>query len=138
MLKGDKIKYRDGIGCCIWQVMKNKDGSEDGGLCFDFSANEIDEMITLLQDLKTREPKEFDYTESDKWDQFQKERESKWWYRLKTKLDDLSIQFSPFCWKFGTLWVTKKVRAERKGKGELMYSVIDGINLGPLTITWWR
>lgn len=70
-LRGDKVEYEDGIGCCIWYPLfpteeekaaaaynEGIDGldDEDTGICFDFSFDDIDDMIALLQDLKTAEP----------------------------------------------------------------------------------
>lgn len=43
--RGEKVSYPDGIGCCIWIPI---DEEEDTGICFDFSADEIDDMIYLL------------------------------------------------------------------------------------------
>lgn len=54
-LRGEKIKYPDGVGCCIWFPMG--EGEDEGtGLCFDFSADELDDMIELLTELKEIEP----------------------------------------------------------------------------------
>lgn len=36
--------------------MTNDADDEDCGLCYDFSFDDIDELIALLQDLKTAEP----------------------------------------------------------------------------------
>lgn len=43
--RGEKVSYPDGIGCCIWIPI---DEEEDTGICFDFSADAIDDMIYLL------------------------------------------------------------------------------------------
>ena len=50
-LRGDKVKYKDGIGCCVWYPL---DGDENSGICFDFSFSDIDDFITLLGKLKKR------------------------------------------------------------------------------------
>ena len=52
-LRGEKVKYPDGIGCAIWYPF---DDMEDAGICFDFPAEDIDDLIALLQELKTLEP----------------------------------------------------------------------------------
>jgi len=43
--RGDKVSYPDGEGCCIWTPI---DENEDSGICFDFAAEDIDDMIYLL------------------------------------------------------------------------------------------
>ena len=51
----DKVKYDDGIGCCIWEIFNPK--TPDTGLCWDFSFKDLDTIIYLLQQLKTLKPK---------------------------------------------------------------------------------
>jgi hypothetical protein len=46
-IKAEKILYSDGIGCTIWY---------EPGLCLDFDFEDIDDMISLLQQLKEVEP----------------------------------------------------------------------------------
>jgi hypothetical protein len=57
-LRGEKVKYPDGIGCCVWYPFPNEDGEddEDAGLCFDFGYDDIDDLIALLQEMKVTEP----------------------------------------------------------------------------------
>jgi hypothetical protein len=43
--RGDKVKYPDGEGCCLWVPI---DEDEDTGICFDFVPEDIDDMIYLL------------------------------------------------------------------------------------------
>jgi len=50
-LRGDKWKYKDGIGCCVWYPF---DDNEDSGICFDFSFDDIADFIVLLEKLKRR------------------------------------------------------------------------------------
>lgn len=45
----EKIKYPDGIGCCIWKPFE---GLEDAGIAWDFEYDDIDEIIELLELLK--------------------------------------------------------------------------------------
>lgn len=59
-LRADKIKYPDGVGCCIWYPLP---GTEDAGICFDFRANDIPDIIKLLQTLQDAEPDEFEEDE---------------------------------------------------------------------------
>ena len=53
-LRADKITYPDGIGCCVWYplVERGKVEDEETGICFDFSYDDIDDFIKLLQKLK--------------------------------------------------------------------------------------
>ena len=48
-LRGEKVRYEDGVGCCVWYPMP---GTEETGLCFDFSESDIDDLIALLWRLK--------------------------------------------------------------------------------------
>ena len=50
----DKVKYKDGIGCCIWQIFDKK--TPDSGLCWDFEYKDLDTIISLLRKLKTIKP----------------------------------------------------------------------------------
>lgn len=69
-LCGDKIRFRDGVGCCIWYPFITEDDPEDlsSGICFDFSANDLDDMIALLTKLKEVEPDEYIEDEEEKED----------------------------------------------------------------------
>jgi len=56
-LRGEKIKYRDGIGCCIWYPFPCEEGEEEeSGICFDFDNDDIDDLIGLLKKIKKTEP----------------------------------------------------------------------------------
>ena len=49
------MKYPDGIGCCIWYPMSDTGNDEEGaGLCFDFAADDLDDMIAILNVMKIR------------------------------------------------------------------------------------
>lgn len=63
-LRGDKIQYHDGVGCCIWYPLADDDGILGGaGLCFDFSADDIPDMIKLLQTLQDADADVFEEDE---------------------------------------------------------------------------
>jgi hypothetical protein len=53
--RGEKVAYPDGVGCCIWIPI---DEEEDTGICFDFDAADIDDMIYLLIALREAEAEE--------------------------------------------------------------------------------
>ena len=67
-LRGDKVTYPDGIGCCVWYPIGEEPEDEDVGICFDFPLEDIDNIIGLLQELKVTdakpyvEPPERDYS----------------------------------------------------------------------------
>ncbi len=51
--KGEAIRYKDGVGCCIWELL----GEDiDGGICFDYSLEDTDNIIELLKELKRIDP----------------------------------------------------------------------------------
>jgi len=58
-LRGEKVRYEDGVGCCIWYPLPG-DGDEETGLCFDFSESDIDDLIALLWRLKYAPAKPLD------------------------------------------------------------------------------
>ncbi|MFX0084337.1 MAG: hypothetical protein ACFFAU_01585 [Candidatus Hodarchaeota archaeon] len=51
----EKVKYLDGIGCCIWYHISKK--NKDVGICWDFSYKDIDKIIGLLKKLKKIKPR---------------------------------------------------------------------------------
>jgi hypothetical protein len=62
-LRAEKIEYHDGTGCCIWYPLGAEEGEdydEETGICFDFSYEDIDDMIQLLQSLKEIQAKKFE------------------------------------------------------------------------------
>lgn len=61
-IRAEKIKcLPDGEEwCCIWRTFPDAD--EDMGLCWDFLAKDLDDLITLLQELRDSEPEPYDET----------------------------------------------------------------------------
>lgn len=59
-IRGDKVKYPDGIGCCIWHPFPD---DENTGVCWDFEFEDIDDIINLLITLKEAEPEIYKETE---------------------------------------------------------------------------
>ena len=51
-LRGDKVRFKDGVGCCIWYPMGD---DEDTGMCFDIDGDDLDDAINLLIDLREAE-----------------------------------------------------------------------------------
>lgn len=63
-IRGEKILYEDGIGCCVWYPFG--EGEDEGtGLCWDFSHDDIDDLIALLQEMRDAEPKIYGEPEND-------------------------------------------------------------------------
>ncbi|HBD93201.1 MAG TPA: hypothetical protein DC057_03420 [Spirochaetia bacterium] len=60
--RGEKVLYPDGIGCCIWLPL---DEYEDTGLAFDFSYDDIDDIINMLQLIRGVEPEIYKEDESE-------------------------------------------------------------------------
>ena len=59
-LCGEKIAYPDGIGYSIWYPS----GDEPTGVCFDFSADDINDLLHLLLELRSREAVEYHRAEA--------------------------------------------------------------------------
>ena len=55
-IRANKVKYSDGIGCCIWQPFTNKKEDEGVGLCWDFSFSDIDDILKVLTQVKKAQP----------------------------------------------------------------------------------
>lgn len=57
-LRAEKIEYPDGVSCCVWRPFAG--GDEDTGLCWDFPADELDDLIALLEQLRDAPAEEYD------------------------------------------------------------------------------
>ena len=142
-LRGDKIKYKDRINCTLWKPFKHSgitdEEDEESGLSWDFSFEDIDDLLELIKKLKESEPDIYDYKSKEHldWEKFenkQKVRDEKWWYKIYQFLKDITFQFAPFDWKLTTMLVFKKSPSNKK----LMYTWVSGFVFGPFTITWGR
>jgi hypothetical protein len=51
----EKVKYKDGVGCCIWYIIDEK--KPDTGLCWDFEYKDLDTILDLLHQLKKAKPR---------------------------------------------------------------------------------
>lgn len=134
-IRGEKVKYPDGIGYAIWQLLKDsKDEDDEGtGLCFDFPDYELEDILKIITEMKDAEPDIYehdpDYEESQR---KRKETEKKWWKKLHKSVEDIGIQLTPFDWNFHRFLVSKKVPL---GK-EYGYQVCKGFYFGPFCVTW--
>lgn len=134
-LRGEKIAYKDGTGCCIWTPFKKDGGDEEPGLCFDCNADDLEDLRKLVHTLIEAKPDVFvedpEFEENErKW----KEKEKKLWYRIYDKLRDFSFCFTPFEWRFTSLLVD---RPQNHGI-LLVFQLCEGFRFGPFTVTWPR
>jgi hypothetical protein len=58
-LRGDKIRYKDGVGHCVWYPLSTDKEEEMTGICFDFPGEDIEDFIKLLQILQNATPDEY-------------------------------------------------------------------------------
>lgn len=136
-LRGEKITYKDGTGCCIWIPLKEvEEGEEEGGgICFDFSADQIPDLKKLAEVLEQADPDIFVPDPEEEKHRAEWERKEKTWqYKVKDFLDDFTIAFSPFDWRFSRLFVSRPV----EHKKQLHYQLCNGFMFGPFTVTWPR
>ncbi len=54
---GEKVKFPDGVGVCIWEPLDPKE--PEVGICFDFAEEDIDDLINLLRQLKEAKARVF-------------------------------------------------------------------------------
>ena len=134
-LRGEKITYKDGTGCCIWYPLKEaKEGEEESsGICFDLSAEDLPDLKDLATTLEKAEadiyvPDPEEEAREAKW----RKKEETRWYKFTDWLSNISLSITPFEWKFRTFWVSRPVAH----KNMLTHRICHGIVFGPLTITW--
>lgn len=48
-LRGNKLQDHEGTWICVWYPFP---GDEDAGLCFDLAADDVNDMISLLTQLR--------------------------------------------------------------------------------------
>lgn len=134
-LRGEKILYKDGVGCCIWIPFKKDSDTieEEPGLCFDFSGEDLPALRDLAHSLMEAVADEYiEDPEQVKLEQEWKAKENKWWYKVKEWLGDIHIGISPFEWRFTTFMVTRPVNHKRM----LMFQWCKGFIFGPLRVCW--
>jgi len=61
-LRGEKVRYEDGVGVCVWIPFVDDDGviDEDVGSCMDFIEEDLDDLILLLEELRDMEAEDYD------------------------------------------------------------------------------
>ena len=69
-LRADKTQYPDGVGCCLWRIFPGHGTGDDEhvGVCWDFPAEELDDLVAMLQELKDA-PVDDVYEESEEVEQ---------------------------------------------------------------------
>ena len=60
-LRGDKVRFDRGVEYCVWYPIVGED--EEAGVCFDFPAADIDDLIDLLCVMKGAEAEEYEKKE---------------------------------------------------------------------------
>lgn len=60
----EKVRYKDGVGCCIWYIIDKKNPND--GLCWDFEYKDLNKIIELLQELKKIKPRIYKETKNGK------------------------------------------------------------------------
>lgn len=145
-LRGDKITYPDGTGCCIWipfkkekdpDIIEQQQGcpaeKEEPGLCFDFSASDLEDLRQLAHILIEAEPDTYvPDPKHEAYEEKRKKQEKLWWHKVKEWLEDIHIGISPFEWRFTTFLVSRPVNHKRM----LMFQWCKGFIFGPLRVTW--
>lgn len=131
---GEKILYPDGEGCCIWLYMKDKEGKEMSGICFDFPGDDIDKISELLVKLKEEKATVYEPDpEQEERERKYEEKQKKWWVKALNKIDDIGVHFTPFDWAFRRWLITRPVQP--KGAHKLR-KWCKGFAVGPFTVTW--
>jgi hypothetical protein len=121
MIKFEKTQYENGIVLCTLIDVKSEE--DDGGHCFDFNEKDIDEVMSVLNKLKTAKPEIYIQSKEEKLE-IQKEKlfESKWYVKFYRLIENFSLSCSPFDWGFGVEPFT--------------FRVVSGVKAGPFTITF--
>lgn len=131
MIKCQKVKYKDGVSYCIYHPLEK---DEESGICFDFPEQDIGQLISLLQEYKTKEPEI--YEEDEEYETRLKvieEKHNKWYYKLWEKyLENISISINFFDWNLKFILIGRK----KVFGNETVYAICRGIALGPIIITW--
>lgn len=133
-MRGNKIKYNDGIGCTIWIPFKEEGEDESVGCCFDFPDDYSDDLLNLVTEMKMSEPDT--YIEDPKYEEHKKKieiKEAKLWYKIYQKVQDIGITIAPFDWKFRVFLISRPIAS--KGYGYL-FKLCKGFVFGPITVTW--
>lgn len=61
-LRGEKVQYDDGIGCCVWEPFPDEK-DDSFGLCWDFSFSDIEDLQKLIETLKAISPERIVHVE---------------------------------------------------------------------------
>lgn len=134
---GEKIRYPDGEGCCIWTYITDEDGKETSGICYDFPAEDIDQISKLLEKLKAEEATVYEPDpDQERREREHDRRERSWWRRIHRLIEDIGLHVTPFDWRFSTHIITRPVGGG--GSLGLVYKWCEGFSLGPVTVTWGR
>jgi hypothetical protein len=131
--RGEKVRYPDGVGCCIWKLLKSDD-EDSSGICFDFPYDERDDVLKVVLGLEKDEEKVYEPDpDYEAFEAKRKDREKKWWWKLHKSVEDIGIQVVPFDWRFNTFLVTRPVSLKGDGYAGKW---CKGFHFGPFVVTW--
>ena len=137
-LRGEKVTYKDGTGCCIWTPFpkdneKDDEEAEEAGICFDFSASSLSDLKELAETLKNAEADIFIPDPKDEeFEEMWAKKEASTWYKITEWLENISFSISPFYWRFTKLIITRPVTHGNA----LAKQWCHGFYFGPFTVTW--
>jgi len=129
--RGEKIRYSDGVGCCVWKLL-NKDDEDSSGDYFDFPYEERQDVVRVVLSLDDDEEKIYE-PECKEYQGKLEERRKKWWWRLHRALVDVGIQIVPFDWQVRCFLIT---RTTASTSGMPVSKWCKGFHVGPLVVTW--
>lgn len=134
-IRGYKVKYSHGVLCTVSTTVE--DDEKGIPLCYDFYGDNLKDVKYVVD--KLCEIPADEYVPDPDYEKFKEEqeiKESKWWYKVMEALEDIGIHFTPFNWKFQSIFVTRPV-PDSKNEG-LNFKLCGGFYLGPFTITWMK
>jgi len=129
-IRGYKTKYKDGIS---YTLSINYSEEEDFGICLDIPEEDWEDIINMITILSKAKADIYVEDETDKEvDRKYNEYESRWYIKLLRKIEDITLQVSPFEWRVSIFWVSRPI-LDRK---ELSYRVCKGFRFLFITVTW--
>jgi hypothetical protein len=138
--RGEKVRYPDGVGCCIWQVMEkdNENDEDSAGICFDFPFEDHADVIKTVLGLDSDVEKVYEPDlEHEKFEAERKALEEKrakeWFWQFLKAVEDVGVQIVPFDWQWNRFFITRPVSTKN---GWPCGKLCKGFHFGPLVVTW--
>lgn len=131
--RGEKVRYPDGVGCCVWMLLK-EDDEDSAGICFDFSYENIDDVMKVILGLEKDEEKVYEPDlEYEEHKRRQEKQRKTWWWKLHHAVEDIGVQIVPFDWSFRRFIITRPIGSKN---GEMFNKWCKGFHVGPIVVTW--